>query len=188
MMNMKTKMLLAVVITALCFNSFAGDKNGTVYNEQPKHLSLSEFLPIWFTSQEKIKYDRNLVKVKQDDTFCYYSLSWLAERPAYKVRTSDLSKIDIDHIDVFAIRAQFEEQVVPAEDKKRAHGSGCTAGAVGGGYNYRYLEDKNAMEINYRLKANCDFIVRLINKSYTAEYYFDTGELIKTDEHDVRKK
>lgn len=177
-----------IVAMASAIICFAGDKKGSETIKPPEHLSLSEFLPIWFSSQEKIKYDRNLVKVKQDDTFCYYSLSWLPERPAYKVRTGDLNKIDIDHLDVFAIHAQFQEQVVPAEDKKRARGNGCTGGSVGGGYDYRYIEDKNAMEINYRLKANCDFIIRLINKSYTAEYSFETGEFIKTDEHEIRKK
>ncbi len=185
---MKTKILLVTVITAFTFNCFAGDKKGSETIKPPEHLSLSEFLPIWFSSQEKIKYAMNLVKVKQDDTFCYFSQARLPERPAYKVRAIDLSKIDIDHLDVFAIHAQFQEQVVPAEDKKLAHGSGCTGGSVGGGYNYRYIEDKNAMEINYRLKANCDFIIRLINKSYAAEYSFETGEFLKTDEHEIRKK
>jgi hypothetical protein len=188
MMNMKTKILLVTVITAFTFNCFAGDKKGSETIKPPEHLSLSEFLPIWFSSQGKIKYNRNLVKVKQDDTFCYYSLSWLPERPAYKVRTGDLSKIDIDHLDVFAIHAQFQEKVVPAEDKRRFECQGYTAGTESGGFSYRYIEDKNAMEINCILKANCDFIVRAINKSYTAEYYFDTGEFIKTDEHEVRKK
>lgn len=188
MVNMKTKILLVTVITAFAFNGFAGDKKGSETIKPPKHLSLNEFLPIWISSQAKIKYDRNLVKVKQDDTFCFFSLSWLPERPAYKVRTSDLSKIDFDHLDIVAIHAQFQEQVVPAEDKRRFECQEYTAGIESGGYNYRYIEDKNAMEINCILKAHCDFIIRTINKSYTAEYYFETGELIKTDEHDVRKK
>ncbi|MBW7913895.1 MAG: hypothetical protein H3C54_09415 [Taibaiella sp.] len=111
-----------------------------------------------------------------------------AGKPVYTVSAADLHEINFDRTDVPGIHKKFQEQIVPTKDKIRAEGRGCTGISEGGGYSYRYFREKKVLEITYQLKAHCEFIVRLINKSYTAEYSFETGELIKMDEHKVRKK
>lgn len=87
-----------------------------------------------------------------------------------KVRTADLSKVDYATMDGSEIEKRFRNEVVPEKDKKRVKNATCSTGFSSFEFDFEYVESENKVRITYKWKETCDFFVKLVNKTYIADY------------------
>ncbi len=94
-----------------------------------------------------------------------------------KVAREDLAGLNYNEIDGDSIRARFLAEVVPEKDKQHVakKDQHCTAGYIGTRFKYNYLPDTREVDISYTWKVGCDFLYKIINKTYTARYNFASG-------------
>lgn len=94
-----------------------------------------------------------------------------------KVSREELAGINYNAIDGRVIRERFIKEIVPQADKDRVEkkDKACTMGYYFTEFSYKYLPATKEVEVSYRWKINCEFLYKIINKTYTSRYSFDTG-------------
>ncbi len=99
----------------------------------------------------------------------------------FKVQQNDLIGINYEENDDKQLRKRFVDEIVPAADKEKVEkkGWGCTTFSGKQEFSFNYLKDTKEIEITYEWKEVCDFVARLINKTYTACYNIDTKTFSK---------
>lgn len=75
----------------------------------------------------------------------------------------------------------FLNEIVPQSDKDHVSKKerDCSAGNTYYDFNYEYKPAMKQLEIKYKWKASCDFVVKLINKTYTAAYDINRNQFVK---------
>ncbi len=95
----------------------------------------------------------------------------------WKVEKQALAGVSYKDIDGRVIRERFIKEIVPEDDKARVEKKekSCTSSNIVAQFSYKYLQDARKVEISYRWKIGCDFLYKIINKTYTAHYSFDSN-------------
>ncbi len=108
----------------------------------------------------------------------------------FKVNQNDLTGINYEEIVGKHIRERFIDEIVPAADKERVErkGWGCTAFSGKQDFSYRYFRNTNEIEITYKWKEVCDFVAKLIDKTYTVRYSLDTKMFSQVNFYNLKEE
>jgi hypothetical protein len=98
-----------------------------------------------------------------------------------KVDKQELAGVNYNDINGTVIRDRFIKEIVPEEDKARVakKEKSCTMGYYSTEFSYKYLPATREVEISYHWKINCEFLYKIINKTYTARYSLDSNTFSK---------
>ncbi len=159
-----------------------------------KYLNLAhpftrkQFVEYYIANTNEIdnkKYSKLVIsEVYKDSGFTYFVREVKNRNDVtdfFKVAAKDLQGIRYEQMNGNAIRDSFFKTIVPAADKAMAErkSKNCTTTYFNSDYTYLYIPETDQVEISFKWKISCDFISRIIRKTYTARYDLATLRLIK---------
>jgi hypothetical protein len=159
---------------------------GTVSQGKMLHMaqqqSVTEFLAYYLDAGKehysKMYGHEKMGELYVDSQFIYFGhYSGNSMIRLMKVTREELAGLDYNAIDGREIRERFVKEIVPEEDKQRVmkKEKSCSMSNVFYDFTYQYLPATREVEITYRWRISCEFLYKIINKSYTARYSFDSG-------------
>ncbi len=153
-----------------------------------KNLELARHFPIekfvaYYLENGKIEYNKKygLLLISEffvDTQFCYFGrTNSFGFIDFFKVNKADLTDINLQNLNGDVIRDKFITQIVPSKDKEKVKRKEkqCTSQYINPQFTYNYKEKTKEVEIIYKWKISCDFIYKIINKTYTANYNISKG-------------
>lgn len=162
-------------ITSLSFD----DLKSQQYAALAKELSIEDFM-VYYMEHGKEKVSKKYGTEQMDSLYSDLAFTYYIRRtPSYpidfiKVRTIDISNINMAGIDGNRIRQKFIDEIIPEEDKERVERKGKHCGIGVDHYDFKYTYDRHSrlLAIEHKWKITCDFF-RVINKVYTSRYDID---------------
>lgn len=149
--------------------------------EWAKTFTLEKFMEYYIEKGQKFfdkKYgSQSIEELYRDSSYIYFGhLSGEGLLYLIKVARQDLDGINFQELDGNEIRKKFIEEVVPNEDKERVKSKdNCSMGSYLTDFTYfKYYSETKEIEIGYKWKINCEFLYKIINKTYIARYNIDT--------------
>ena len=154
--------------------------------EHAKTFSLGEFIEYYVENGKDVqtkKFGRlSMAELYKDSLFTYFGRkNYYGLIDFFKVSNTALTGIDYARLDGNVLRRKFIDSIVPQADKqkeKEAQNS-CSTGNYAAEFKYKYYGDKKELEVTYKWKIGCDFVKKILNKTYTARYSLVSGEFIK---------
>lgn len=149
------------------------------YAALAKELSIEDFMVYYIEyGKEKVskKYGTEQIdSLYSDPEFTYY----IHRTQSYpldfiKIKTKDISNINISGIDGHLIRQKFIDEIIPEADKERVarKSKHCSMGTDHYDFTYTYDKHTRLLGMEHKWKITCDFS-RVINKVYTSHYDID---------------
>lgn len=160
-----------------------------------KRYSLENFIEYYIRSGKEsfTKKDGTLTieELYKDSADVYFGhlYTW-GMKNFFKVSNNDLNKVNYEEIDGKQLRKRFIDEVVPVADKERVEkkGWGCISFTGIEDFQYRYFRNTKEIEFVYHWKSTCDFVAKLINKTYNSRYNLDTKEFSPVVSSDIKGK
>jgi hypothetical protein len=120
------------------------------------------------------KYRKTTInELYRDDHYTYFGRKYFYGLiDFFKVENAALDRVPYDELDGDTIRANFIDEIVPASDKKlvaRRERNNMSL-FINPSFRYLYLSDSGYIEITYKWKVYGDFWIKIINKTYKANY------------------
>lgn len=158
--------------------------------KEGKHLelarifSIEEFVNYHLTNgknQNTIKYGLvKILSINKDSISTYFVKSYVyGVLDFFKVNTTELNEIGYQGLNGDTQRKKFIDEIVPEADKKKVKRKlGVEMAFYNSDFTYSYNPKTKRILVRYRWKLNGDFGIRIINKTYTAEYDIASKEFI----------
>jgi hypothetical protein len=152
-----------------------------------KHLDVAreytiEHFVAYYVENEKIKFTKEygtltIQMLYTDSIFTYFGRKYYYGLiDFFKVKVSDLENINLDNISGTEIRKNFIAKIVPESDKNKViqKQKSCTSSNHTPQFIYDYKKETNSILITYKWRISCDFLYKIINKTYVAMYDIKT--------------
>lgn len=199
---MKKAIFILSILYAHCFGFAQSSKKETLsfYKsiskldtndiKQGKHLelartfSIEEFVRYYLVNgklKENKKYRLEILPLCKDssDTYFVQKHSY-GVLDLFKVNTKNLTELNYEELDRDTLRNKFIDEIVLEADKKKIEirSKDQTMFFENPLFTYFYNKITKRILFKYQWKLNGDFGVRIINKTYTAEYDIASKQFI----------
>jgi hypothetical protein len=154
--------------------------------ELAKYLSIEKFIT-YYLEYGKTENTKKFGLISINEYFNDANYVYFVRRTAnyildfIKVDKSYMKNIKLENLDGKLVREKFIDQVVPQTDKDRVKRKErqCTSQYINPQFTYNFNKLTNEVEIIYKWKISCDFIYKIINKTYTANYNINDAKFNK---------
>lgn len=194
----KTLLLIFILLSTKCVLGQNSKKESTDFYRQiskldtneiksGKHLDVArEYTIERFVSyyiehgeiQNTKKYGTLIIQeLYSDSSFRYYGRKYYYGLiDFFKVKISDVLNINLKNIKGTEIRSNFIDQIVPEIDKIKVakKEKSCVSLYSNPQFIYEYKKETKGILITYKWKISCDFLYKIINKTYVASYHIET--------------
>lgn len=151
------------------------------YLDKAREFSIEDFV-IYYVEKGDTSYSKKygteiIAPVYKDAVFTYFGRKHNSSLlDFFKVKTSDLERMNLGNIDGAEIRKNFIEKIVPESDKQKVakNEKMCSMGNYTGVYTYNYKKETKEILIKYKWRISCEFLFNIINKTYVALYNIET--------------
>lgn len=162
--------------------------------ELARTFSIEEFVNYHLTNgknQNTIKYGLvKILPIKKDSISTYFVKSYVyGVLDFFKVNTKDLNDIAYEGLNGDTLRKKFINEIVPEADKKKVErrSKGQMMFFENPVFTYSYIRNTKRILVKYRWKLNGDLGIRIINKTYTAEYDIASKQFINGPQNVTNK-
>ncbi|WP_142683292.1 hypothetical protein [Chitinophaga polysaccharea] len=198
---MKRIIILICTFTFICSPSFGQPSKKDIsqirkvfVNEASKgqhtalarEFAIDQFIDYYLRKDEGSSRKMSIAPVVQelyrDSVYTYFGLyRWSRLLDFLKVKNTDLAEVNYTKLDVLHIRKTFIDRVIPEADKKEVLKKEKDFHAFTARYEfaYRYIRETREIETICRWKERNGLLLRVIDKTYVANYNIDTKEFSK---------
>jgi hypothetical protein len=158
---------------------FGQVRNGN-YLDKAKEVKLDTFVTVWLENTYPFKVDMNLNELYCDTLFTYFGKQTFKSQDLFKIKNSELRRIDYKSLNGDSIRTNFYNEIIPTKDREKGDGKNCTTTSIKIDYEYKLIESDNLIEVRCHYKVTCEFMIRLVKADYFAKYDLRNRSFIKS--------
>lgn len=167
---------LLATVAATAQKSVESSKRLNQKDSEPLEINMDTFLSLWLKNTADPRAPR-LKELKMDSTYTYFTKTKTRNRNCYKIKNTQLRKLDYKSLIGDSVSKSFYYDVIPLAD--RAKEKRCSTALIDFDYKYKYMEEHDAIEVSCRYKVMCELVIPVVKKNYVALYDLKSKRFLK---------